>query len=93
MGEKAEPIDAGLATRVFRAIYANTQAELAEDLGVHPSFISRIESGERGCSADTVGLLAKAFAVERCVFEMVGLMTPDQVVGCFRSEKEFTRGE
>ncbi|RMD68283.1 MAG: XRE family transcriptional regulator [Gammaproteobacteria bacterium] len=50
----------GSRIRTAREAARMSQRELAKRIGVSPSFVSRIEAGERGVSLDTLKAIAKA---------------------------------
>lgn len=51
--------DLGLKIRTYRYENEMTQYELAEKAGLHPTYISSIERGERNVSLDTILSIAR----------------------------------
>lgn len=50
----------GAAIRTIREARGLSLRRLAHLIDVHPSFLSRIETGKRGCSQDVINQIAKA---------------------------------
>lgn len=53
----------GLCIQQLRIRYGYTQGELAKALNVDQGFLSRVESGKKGCSVDLFVQLAEIFGV------------------------------
>ena len=53
----------GTRIQNFRIQYGYTQEELAKAVNIDRSFLSRIESGKKGCSVDLFIQLAELFRV------------------------------
>ncbi len=53
----------GQKIRDLRQQYRMTQEGLAEELGVHPSYVGQLERGERQASLQTLQKLAHAFSL------------------------------
>lgn len=53
----------GARIRQLRMKHGYTQEELAEELNIDQSFLSRIESGRKGCSVDMFIQLSEYFHV------------------------------
>lgn len=49
--------------RSLRKEFGYTQEQFAELLGMERSFLSRIESGKKGCSVDTFARISALFSV------------------------------
>lgn len=53
----------GSRIKEFRRKRGFTQEELAEKANIHPTFIARIERGNRNCSIETLQIIASALNV------------------------------
>jgi transcriptional regulator with XRE-family HTH domain len=87
------------ADRLLRLRYdaALTQDQLAARLGLSPSFVSRLESGERAPSTDCIARLCAAFGIAAReadqLYLEVGLLPPDIDGGALLALLEMVRAD
>ncbi len=70
-------MDYGKAIRVARATKGMTQKQLASLVDVNPSFISRIEAGQRSPSIETLEDLAQGLSIPLHLLILLGSESED----------------
>lgn len=84
VGMEAAPGSAARLLRDLRQAQGRSLRRTAEDLGIAPSSLSRLERGERGCAAELGQRIARYYGVEPELLNLAEGRVPPDIVDILR---------